>query len=66
MLRLVVLSALVAVAYSMPQTLLPAGLSAAECPNYPFCGPTPVAVAPVAQVSRFPSFKESLDVKNHL
>ena len=43
----IVLAALLGVAAARPQ--LPAGLSAAACPNYPFCGaaapadfPTPV------------------------
>lgn len=39
----VVLAALLGLAAARPQAPLPAGLSAAACPNYPFCGlaPTP-------------------------
>merc|ERR1711936_34755 len=52
----VVLAALLGVPSGLPQ--LPAGLSAAACPNYPFCGaaapadfPTPVVNgAPVAPI----------------
>ena len=53
-----VLAALIGVAAARPQAVLPAGLSAAVCPNYPFCGaeapadfPTPVVngepIAPI-------------------
>eukprot|EP00091_Calanus_sinicus_P018339 TRINITY_DN4147_c0_g1_i6.p1 TRINITY_DN4147_c0_g1~~TRINITY_DN4147_c0_g1_i6.p1 ORF type:complete len:175 (-),score=86.43 TRINITY_DN4147_c0_g1_i6:120-590(-) len=53
-----VLAALIGVAAARPQAVLPAGLSAAACPNYPFCGaetpadfPTPVVngepIAPI-------------------
>lgn len=53
-----VLAAVVGLASSRPQLQLPAGLSAAACPNYPFCGasapadfPTPVVngqpIAPI-------------------
>ena len=45
----VVLAALLGLTAARPQAPLPAGLSAAACPNYPFCGaaapadfPTPV------------------------
>merc|ERR1711862_587206 len=54
----VVLAALLGLAAARPQAVLPAGLSAAACPNYPFCGaeapadfPTPVVngepIAPI-------------------
>merc|ERR1711911_546651 len=53
----VVLAALLGLAAARPQAPLPAGLSAAACPNYPFCGaapadfPTPVVngepIAPI-------------------
>merc|ERR1712083_364120 len=54
----IVLAALLGVAAARPQAVLPAGLSAAACPNYPFCGaetpadfPTPVVngepIAPI-------------------
>merc|ERR1712228_264231 len=53
-----VLAALIGAAAARPQAVLPAGLSAAVCPNYPFCGaetpadfPTPVVngepIAPI-------------------
>ena len=34
----IVLFALLAVALAAPSPQLPPGISAAECPNYPFCG----------------------------
>merc|ERR1711931_36520 len=54
----IVLAALLGVAAARPQAVLPAGLSAAACPNYPFCGaaapadfPTPIVngepIAPI-------------------
>merc|ERR1712212_339973 len=54
----IVLAALLGVAAARPQAVLPAVLSAAACPNYPFCGaetpadfPTPVVngepIAPI-------------------
>merc|ERR1711894_820146 len=54
----IVLAALLGVAAARPQAVLPAGLSAAACPNYPYCGaetpadfPTPVVngepIAPI-------------------
>ena len=43
----VVAACAVAAATAAPQALLPAGLSAAECINYPFCGPTPGTDVPI-------------------
>ena len=37
----IVLFALLAVALAKPSPQLPPGISAAECPNYPFCGAGP-------------------------
>jgi Cuticle protein CPCFC len=43
----VALFALVAVAAAMPAPQeLPAGLTAAECPNFPYCGLTPEELVP--------------------
>merc|ERR1711937_99915 len=47
-----VLAALVSVAAAAPQ--LPAGLSAAACPNYPFCGAVAPADFPVPVVNGEP------------
>merc|ERR1712080_699079 len=54
-----VLAAVLSLAAARPQ--LPAGLSAAECPNYPFCGassptdfPVPVVTAPLLLLSLTP------------
>ena len=40
MLRFVVLSFCFAAALARPQVQLPAGVSAAACPNYPLCAPS--------------------------
>merc|ERR1712233_288206 len=47
-----VLAAVLSLAAARPQ--LPAGLSAAECPNYPFCGATSPADFPVPVVNGAP------------
>merc|ERR1712193_89424 len=47
-----VLAALLSVAAAAPQ--LPAGLSAAACPNYPFCGAVAPADFPVPVVNGEP------------
>merc|ERR1712168_1024065 len=45
MLRLVAsVSCLVSVCLSAPQDILPPGLDAAACPNFPFCGPSPADI----------------------
>merc|ERR1711890_100575 len=44
-----VLAAVLSLAAARPQ--LPAGLSAAECPNYPFCGASSPAAFPVTTVN---------------
>jgi len=36
--QLLVLATVAHLAYGRPQAILPAGLTAAACPNYPFCG----------------------------
>merc|ERR1711911_141567 len=46
----VVLAALLGLAAARPQAPLPAGLSAAACPNYPFCGAAAPADFPVPVV----------------
>lgn len=46
-------AALLGSAYSAPSEL-PAGVSAAECVNYPFCGPDPVAL----ELRAIPGFAE--------
>merc|ERR1711994_414116 len=48
----VVLAALLGAASALPQ--LPAGLSAAACPNYPFCGAAAPADFPVPVVNGAP------------
>merc|ERR1711994_293199 len=48
----VVLAALLGAASALPQ--LPAGLSAAQCPNYPFCGAAAPADFPVPVVNGAP------------
>merc|ERR1711862_301968 len=48
----IVLAALLVVAAARPQ--LPAGLSAAACPNYPFCGATAPADFPTPVVNGQP------------
>merc|ERR1712013_469190 len=74
----VVLAALLGLAAARPQAVLPAGLSAAACPNYPFCGaeapadfPTPVVngepIAPIlntnpAQTQFYQQSQEALDM----
>merc|ERR1711954_51002 len=46
MLAAVVLcSSLVVITSSAPQGLLPPGVDPVSCPNFPFCGPSPVASA---------------------
>merc|ERR1712112_638597 len=47
-----VLAAVLSLAAARPQ--LPAGLSAAECPNYPFCGASSPADFPVPVVNGAP------------
>merc|ERR1712158_39911 len=47
-----VLAAVLSLAAARPQ--LPAGLSAAECPNYPFCGASSPANFPVPVVNGAP------------
>merc|ERR1712183_1009919 len=45
MLRLLAsVSCLVSVCLSAPQDILPPGLDAAACPNFPFCGPSPAEI----------------------
>merc|ERR1711881_357967 len=44
MLAFLSLASLIALSQS---AVLPAGLSAAACPNYPFCGPSPVEIPEV-------------------
>merc|ERR1711931_501825 len=45
MLRLLAsVSCLVSVCLSAPQDILPPGLDAAACPNFPFCGPSPADI----------------------
>merc|ERR1712088_835767 len=50
----IVLAALLGVAAARPQAVLPAGLSAAACPNYPFCGAETPADFPVPVVNGEP------------
>merc|ERR1719330_2034300 len=50
----IVLAALLGVAAARPQAVLPAGLSAAACPNYPFCGATAPADFPTPVVNGEP------------
>lgn len=52
--RSLVLAAVVALAAGRPQVQLPAGLSAAACPNYPFCGAAAPADFPVPVVGGEP------------
>merc|ERR1712117_95687 len=75
----VVLAALLGVAAARPQAVLPAGLSAAACPNYPFCGaetpadfPTPVVngepIAPIlntnpAQTQFYQQLQQLIDAQ---
>merc|ERR1711988_1868847 len=48
MLRLVAsVCCLVSVCLSAPQDILPPGLDAAACPNFPFCGPSPADIPDV-------------------
>merc|ERR1739848_950476 len=48
MLRLLAsVSCLVSVCLSAPQDILPPGLDAAACPNFPFCGPSPADIPDV-------------------
>merc|ERR1712212_1396859 len=47
----IVLAALLGVAAARPQAVLPAGLSAAACPNYPFCGAETPADFPVPVIN---------------
>merc|ERR1712228_180351 len=55
MLALCVLAALVCATTQRPQAaLLPAGVSAASCPNYPFCGAAAPADFPTAVVNGEP------------
>merc|ERR1711954_243742 len=50
----VVLAALLGLAAARPQAVLPAGLTAAACPNYPFCGAQSPADFPVPVVNGEP------------
>ena len=54
----IVLAALLGVAAARPQ--LPAGLSAAACPNYPFCGAQAPAALPTPVVNGKNLFKQEL------
>merc|ERR1712029_551212 len=49
-----VLAALLGVAAGRPQAVLPAGLTASACPNYPFCGAQSPADLPVPVVNGEP------------
>merc|ERR1712055_1045125 len=48
------LAAGLSLAAARPQLQLPAGLSAAQCPNYPFCGAAAPADFPVPVVNGAP------------
>merc|ERR1712183_852138 len=72
-----VLAALLGVAAARPQAVLPAGLSAAACPNYPFCGaetpadfPTPVVngepIAPILNTKAPTPVKPALSLAQKL
>ncbi|XP_023338716.1 uncharacterized protein LOC111709313 [Eurytemora carolleeae] len=47
MLRLVFASLCLSMVAGAPQSTYPAGLSEEVCPNYPYCGPTPLEVPQV-------------------
>merc|ERR1712179_608621 len=49
-----VLATVAALASARPQAVLPAGLTAAACPNYPFCGAQSPADFPVPVVNGEP------------
>jgi len=49
-----VLAAVLSLAAARPQLQLPAGVSAAACPNYPFCGAAAPADFPVPVVNGVP------------
>merc|ERR1739848_439716 len=52
MLRLLAsVSCLVSVCLSAPQDILPPGLDAAACPNFPFCGPSPADIPDVPRAA---------------
>ena len=54
MLRLCLIACSALLVQSAPQSaVLPADLTAEACPNYPFCGPTPLEIP---NVSRFQSW----------
>jgi len=52
--QLLVLATVAHLAYGRPQAILPAGLTAAACPNYPFCGAQSPADFPVPVVNGEP------------
>merc|ERR1712098_999572 len=52
--QLLVLATVATLAYGRPQAVLPAGLTAAACPNYPFCGAQSPADFPVPVVNGEP------------
>merc|ERR1712127_268621 len=47
MLRLVCVSVCLSVVAAFPQVVYPPGLDPASCPNFPYCGPTPLEVPQV-------------------
>merc|ERR1712112_206514 len=52
--QFLVLATVASLAYARPQAVLPAGLTAAACPNYPFCGAQSPADFPVPVVAGEP------------
>merc|ERR1711962_784378 len=52
--QFLVLATVATLAYGRPQAVLPAGLTAAVCPNYPFCGAQSPADFPVPVVNGEP------------
>merc|ERR1712055_693292 len=52
--QFLVLATVATLAYGRPQAVLPAGLTAAACPNYPFCGAQSPADFPVPVVNGEP------------
>merc|ERR1712179_108664 len=49
MLRIILISVFAATVLAAPKPQLPPGIDAASCPNYPFCGPSPVGSPSQAQ-----------------
>merc|ERR1712080_633797 len=52
--QFLVLATVATLSYARPQAALPAGLTAAACPNYPFCGAQSPADFPVPVVNGSP------------